>query len=290
MDELKNLVIQTLETNGILGQIRTKLRSSVFKVIDNNDPTGKERAMHWENPLAQKVLDTAESALAADLIREYLEFYRLDYTLSIFIPEGNLKQDPIDKNDLLNRSEVDHPTDSEPLLVQVLKERKSGSSNPPRRDISKPVEKKSAFVASQPPQDEKVKVKEQEKDTRASKYSSSNQGLSSKPVIEENKASPSPMKAKNVQLNPIHAQTKDLTDSNDYDDDFGDDDDEDEDDEIEEMLPVDDMDNHADDNENKMFSESGNAFTGSQSMGLDPSVNTLAMDEYDHVEEVIRYT
>jgi hypothetical protein len=34
MDELKNLVIQTLETNGILGQIRAKLRSSVFKVID----------------------------------------------------------------------------------------------------------------------------------------------------------------------------------------------------------------------------------------------------------------
>ena len=35
MDELKNLVIQSLETNGVLGQVRAQLRSCVFKVIDN---------------------------------------------------------------------------------------------------------------------------------------------------------------------------------------------------------------------------------------------------------------
>ena len=37
MDELKNLVIQSLETNGVLGQVRAQLRSCVFKVIDNQD-------------------------------------------------------------------------------------------------------------------------------------------------------------------------------------------------------------------------------------------------------------
>lgn len=30
MDDLKNLVIQTLETKGILGKIRAQLRSCVF--------------------------------------------------------------------------------------------------------------------------------------------------------------------------------------------------------------------------------------------------------------------
>jgi DNA polymerase elongation subunit (family B) len=35
MDELKNLVIQSLETNGVLGQVRAQLRSCVFKAIDN---------------------------------------------------------------------------------------------------------------------------------------------------------------------------------------------------------------------------------------------------------------
>ena len=52
MDELKNLVIQTLESNGILGQLRAKLRSCVFKVIDSQDPSGRGNNLHWENPLA----------------------------------------------------------------------------------------------------------------------------------------------------------------------------------------------------------------------------------------------
>jgi hypothetical protein len=58
MDELKNLVIQTLETNGILGQLRAQLRSCVFKVIDNQDQVEKSQGsgFHWENPSAKKVL------------------------------------------------------------------------------------------------------------------------------------------------------------------------------------------------------------------------------------------
>ena len=32
INELKNLVIQSLEGNGVLGQIRAQIRASVFKV------------------------------------------------------------------------------------------------------------------------------------------------------------------------------------------------------------------------------------------------------------------
>jgi hypothetical protein len=87
MDELKNLMIQTLEANGILGQLRAQIRCSVFKIIDNQDEMeaagsrGKS-ALHWENSKAREVLKTsgAMSVLLAELIREYLDFYRLDYT------------------------------------------------------------------------------------------------------------------------------------------------------------------------------------------------------------------
>lgn len=180
MDELKNLVIQTLETNGILGQIRAKLRSSVFKVIDNNDPSHPEKAMHWENPMAQKVLETTESVLAADLIREYLEFYRLDYTLSIMIPEANLKQDPTDRDGLVRRAEVDRPNDREPLLVQLLKERKAGGSRPNNDFVSKPQDPKPSPPATTAP----VQKEEQ----KANKYSSSaavakKDDSSKKPVV-----------------------------------------------------------------------------------------------------------
>ena len=92
MDELKNLVIQTLETNGILGQLRAQLRSCVFKVIDNQDQVekGQGSGFHWENPNAKKVLQHTSGLLCAELIRDFLEFYKLDYTLSIFMPEVNL--------------------------------------------------------------------------------------------------------------------------------------------------------------------------------------------------------
>lgn len=92
MDELKNLVIQTLETNGILGQLRAQLRSCVFKVIDNQEQIEKSQGsgFHWENPQAKKILSNASSLICAELVRDFLEFYKLDYTLSIFMPEVNL--------------------------------------------------------------------------------------------------------------------------------------------------------------------------------------------------------
>ena len=46
------------------------------------------------------MLETTESAVAADLVRDYLEHYKLDYTLSIFIPEANLKQDVLDREEV----------------------------------------------------------------------------------------------------------------------------------------------------------------------------------------------
>ena len=265
MDELKNLVIQTLETNGILGQIRAKLRSSVFKVIDNNDPSGKERAMHWENPLAQKVLETTESELAADLIKEYLEFYRLDYSLSILIPEANLKQDPMNRDELVKKAEIENANQDEPLLVQILKERKAGGAAKSGRTGGQKEEESKRPIQTSPKEEEK-----------ASKYSS-NTGMTKKSEPQKEKEHKSNLGRQDdkPKTSPKEKSGK-KDDFNDYEDDF-------EDDDIEEMLPVEDQEDQ--DNENK-FTESGQ-FTGSQSMGMDPSVNTLAMDEYDHVEEVI---
>ncbi|CAI2378610.1 unnamed protein product [Moneuplotes crassus] len=241
MDELKNLVIQTLETNGILGEIRAKLRSSVFKVIDSNDPAHKEKAMHWENSLAQKVLETTESALAADLIREYLEFYRLDYTLSIMIPEANLKQDPLDREQLVRKAEVDQATDKEPLLVQILKERKHGGARAP-----------ASMVKKDPPSTAHMEPSSGQSPGLKNKYSHN---------TEDRKESQ-------------RSNTKKNSEPNEYNDSF-------EDDDIEENLPVEDI-------EEPGLDDGGNGFTASQSLGMDPSVNTLAMDEYDHVEEVFR--
>ena len=124
MDELKNLVIQTLETNGILGQLRAQLRSCVFKVIDNQDQVEKgQSSFHWENPNAKKVMQTASGVICAELIREFLEFYRLDYTTQIYLPEVNLAhQKAMNKDELSRRAglNLDATQQNKPLLMQVL--------------------------------------------------------------------------------------------------------------------------------------------------------------------------
>ena len=54
MDDLKNLVIQTLEEEGTLGELRAKLRSQVFRAIETHaDQKSKEATgFQWQNPIA----------------------------------------------------------------------------------------------------------------------------------------------------------------------------------------------------------------------------------------------
>ena len=67
-------------------------------------------------------------------------------------------------------------------------------------------------------------------------------------------------------------EDKKSSEKDEYDDDWGDDD-------IDEILP---------DTTPEPDLKVDEGVSGSQSMGLDPSVNTLAMDEYDYIEEVIK--
>ncbi len=62
----------------------------------------------------------------------------------------------------------------------------------------------------------------------------------------------------------------------DYEDDFED---------IEEDLPVEDFDPAESHDKNPEFVESG--MSGSQSMGMDPSVQSLDVEDYDHIERAV---
>lgn len=96
MDELKNLVIQTLEDEGTLGALRAQLRSRVFKAIEKNaEPAAKQAAgFQWQNPAAAKVHESEEAKLISLMIKEYLDFYRMEYTLSVYMPEAALQNEP----------------------------------------------------------------------------------------------------------------------------------------------------------------------------------------------------
>ena len=77
-------------------------------------------ALHWENANARAVCGSPNSLLLAELIREFLDFYKLDYSKQIFMPETNLNTHDSRTNETLavqaglDSSEV---TQNKPLLL-----------------------------------------------------------------------------------------------------------------------------------------------------------------------------
>eukprot|EP00930_Biecheleria_cincta_P037363 TRINITY_DN25630_c0_g1_i1.p1 TRINITY_DN25630_c0_g1~~TRINITY_DN25630_c0_g1_i1.p1 ORF type:complete len:573 (+),score=152.85 TRINITY_DN25630_c0_g1_i1:68-1786(+) len=86
-EELKNLVLQTLETNGVLGQIRAQLRANVYKAIDCD-----EEQVAAE-PSKAKLTKSPVGKLMAEIVAEFFEFYQLRHSLSVFLLESNLGKD-----------------------------------------------------------------------------------------------------------------------------------------------------------------------------------------------------
>ena len=104
MEDMKNLLIQALETRGVLGQIRSKLRSSVFKIVDDQDQKfNMGCGLKWENPTLYKITDTRIGQLSAELIREFMEYLRMDYSLSVFIPECSISPEKIKKEEIYGK-------------------------------------------------------------------------------------------------------------------------------------------------------------------------------------------
>lgn len=89
----------------------------MFKAIDNQDQVEqKKSSFHWENPLARKLRENTQSTFAAEIVQEFMEFYRLNYSLAIFAPEANLKGKTEDRSKLAAKAGVSGAADK-PLLI-----------------------------------------------------------------------------------------------------------------------------------------------------------------------------
>ena len=88
--------------------------------------------------MAGRIHDDPDSRLVALLIREYLEYYKMDYTLSVYLPEiamqGN--QHKVPREELVQkaglsaaaRQKSDHQP---PLLVSLLQQMRNGEATKP---------------------------------------------------------------------------------------------------------------------------------------------------------------
>ncbi|XP_006637377.2 centrosomal protein 20 isoform X2 [Lepisosteus oculatus] len=106
--ELKLALKETLESRGVLGQLKARIRAEVFNALDDQNEA--------RPPLSH------ENLLVNELIREYLDFNKYRYTASVLTVESGQPELPLDRQFLANELNVveDASARSVPLLYSLL--------------------------------------------------------------------------------------------------------------------------------------------------------------------------
>ncbi|CAJ1053831.1 lisH domain-containing protein FOPNL [Xyrichtys novacula] len=108
LTELKCAVRETLESRGVLGQLKARIRAEVFSALDDQREP--------RPPLSH------ENLLINELIREYLEFNKYGYTASVLTAESGQPEVPLDREFLANELKVTEDASSKcvPLLYSMV--------------------------------------------------------------------------------------------------------------------------------------------------------------------------
>jgi len=112
-EDLKALVVHTLETNGALGKIRAQLRANVYKTIDCEDEQAQTEADNG------KLSKTPLGRLTAEVVAEFFDFYGFRHSLSVFVPETRLGRQRRNRADVALDSGITRPRSDLSLLEQI---------------------------------------------------------------------------------------------------------------------------------------------------------------------------
>ena len=93
VNELKEVLKETLEERGVLSQVRARLRAEIFNTLNDN-PTTKPELSN-------------ENMVINELIRDYLQFNGYTHSLAVFLPEtGQPTPPPFDRNYIAKKLRV----------------------------------------------------------------------------------------------------------------------------------------------------------------------------------------
>ncbi|XP_052761842.1 centrosomal protein 20-like [Mya arenaria] len=106
--ELKEVIKDTLENRGVLGQIKARIRAEVYNSLDDTSDS--------KPPLSN------ENMMINELIREYLEFNKYKYTASVLVSESGQPKQPLDRAFLAEELNVEEDRNSTqvPLLYSLI--------------------------------------------------------------------------------------------------------------------------------------------------------------------------
>lgn len=105
INELKEVLKETLEERGVLSQIRAQIRSEIFGTLNGSTANRPELSK--------------ENLIINELIREYLTFNGYQHTLAVFLPEsGQPASSPFDRSYITKQLKIieDKKSQDLPLL------------------------------------------------------------------------------------------------------------------------------------------------------------------------------
>ncbi|NXF04645.1 FR1OP protein, partial [Smithornis capensis] len=160
--ELRDLLVQTLESSGVLNKIKAELRAAVFLALEEQEKV--ENKTPLVNESLKSFLGTKDGRLVAGLVAEFLRFFNLDFTLAVFQPESSTLNGLDGRENLardLGITEAEG-TVGGPLLLEVVRKcqqkRMSGSGEVILSDSLCPTSKSSDGRSSTHSKPNKVRL------------------------------------------------------------------------------------------------------------------------------------
>jgi lisH domain-containing protein FOPNL len=105
INELKEVLKETLEERGVLSQIRARIRAEIFSTLNDVPPNRPDLSN--------------ENLIINELIREYLTFNGYQHTLAVFLPEsGQPTSPPFERNYITKQLKIveDRKSQELPLI------------------------------------------------------------------------------------------------------------------------------------------------------------------------------
>ena len=127
--EAKDLVLSELEKNGVINFMRANIKKSILDIISHEKDNIKQKLdFDFMTPL-HRLNKSKEIILVCQLIKEFLKFYEMEYTLPIFENESNVKEN-IKRETLLKELKLQgKKEDSKPVLLILLMDKLNRQDN-----------------------------------------------------------------------------------------------------------------------------------------------------------------
>jgi hypothetical protein len=119
--EAKNIVLEEMEKMGLIAKMKAQIKSSVLKILEKQKQGVKQNLeFDYLTPLHRQNKNK-EILLAYHVIKEFLQFYEMEYSLPIFENESNIRENVKRETLLGELSMKNNPVDeNKPILVQLI--------------------------------------------------------------------------------------------------------------------------------------------------------------------------